>query len=328
MLDTVGAEHLGLYGYSRSTSRSIDELAARGIRFDQAQSASSWTLPSHASMFTGRWPHELSAGWFTPLDGTFPTLAEVVGSHGYATAGFIANTWYCARDSGLGRGFTHYRDFRFPRLTALTTAVLVDRPLEGLQTIERFLEDWLDLDLFRPAVDQLYWLLKSSRKEAATVDHEFLDWLSHRTQPDRPFFAFLNFYDAHYPYELPEEGIHRFGGKARNERETAVIRDWPRVIQNGASPAQVAIGRDAYDDCVANLDEHLGRLIDELERRRVLERTWVIVTADHGESFGENPGVFWHGTSLYQAQLHVPLVIVPPAGGPSPRVVDRDGEPA
>ena len=72
---------------------------------------------------------------------------------------------------------------------------------------------------------------------------------------------------------------------------------------------------------MANLDEHLGRLIDELERRRVLERTWVIVTADHGESFGENPGVFWHGTSLYQAQLHVPLVIVPPAGGPSPRVV-------
>ena len=267
VLDTVGAEHLGLYGYDRSTSRSMDELAARGIRFDRAQSTSSWTLPSHASMFTGRWPHELSAGWFTPLDGMFPTLAEVVGTHGYATAGFVANTWYCARDSGLGRGFTHYRDFRFPRLTALTTTVLVDRPMEGLQTIVQFLEDWLDLDLFRPAVDQLYRLLKYSRKEAATVDHEFLDWLSHRTQPDRPFFAFLNFYDAHYPYELPEMGIHRFGGKARNERETEVIRDWPRVIQNGASPAQIAVGRDAYDDCVANLDEHLGRLIDELERR-------------------------------------------------------------
>ncbi len=72
---------------------------------------------------------------------------------------------------------------------------------------------------------------------------------------------------------------------------------------------------------MANLDEHVGRLVDELERRSILERTWVIVTADHGESFGENPGVFWHGTSLYQAQLRVPLVIVPPAGGPSPRVV-------
>jgi arylsulfatase A-like enzyme len=321
VLDTVGAEHLHLYGSGRSTSQSIDELAARGIRFDQAQATSSWTLPSHASMFTGRWPHELSAGWFTPLDGTLPTLAEFVGSHGYATAGFIANTWYCARDSGLGRGFTHYRDFRFPRLTALRTAALVDRPLEGIVSIERFLEDWLDLDLFSAAVDRLYRLLKLNRKEAETVNREFFDWLSHREQSERPFFAFLNFYDAHYPYELPELGIHRFGAKARSGPETAVVRDWPRVIQHGPSPGQVTFGRDAYDDCVANLDEHLGRLIDELKRRRVLDRTWVIITADHGESFGENPGVFWHGTSLYQAQLHVPLVIVPPAGGPPAKVV-------
>jgi arylsulfatase A-like enzyme len=321
VLDTVGAEHLGLYGYGRPTGQSIAELAARGIRFDQAQATSSWTLPSHASMFTGRWPHEFSAGWFTPLDGTLPTLAEFIGSRGYATAGFIANTWYCARDSGLDRGFTHYRDFRFPRLTALRTAVLIDRPLEGIVAIERFLEDWLDLDLFSPAVDRLYRLLKINRKEAGTVNREFLDWLSHRKQPERPFFAFLNFYDAHYPYELPELGIHRFGAKARSGPEMAVVRDWPRVIENGPSPGQVTYGRDAYDDCVANLDEHLGRLIDHLERRSILERTWVIVTSDHGESFGENPGVFWHGTSLYQAQLHVPLVIVPPAGGRSPGVV-------
>ena len=69
-----------------------------------------------------------------------------------------------------------------------------------------------------------------------------------------------------------------------------------------------------YDDCTADLDEQLGRLVDELDRRGVLERTWLIVTSDHGESFGEQGGVFGHGTSLYQPQLHVPLVIVPPAG--------------
>ena len=62
-------------------------------------------------------------------------------------------------------------------------------------------------------------------------------------------------------------------------------------------------------------------MIDELERRGVLERTWVIIAADHGESFGEHPGVFWHGTSLYQTELHVPLLIIPPAAGPPPRVV-------
>ena len=74
------------------------------------------------------------------------------------------------------------------------------------------------------------------------------------------------------------------------------------------------MARDAYDDCVADLDEQLGRLIDELDRRAVLDRTWVILAADHGESFGEHAGVFCHGTSLYQTELHVPLVIIPPGG--------------
>jgi arylsulfatase A-like enzyme len=100
-----------------------------------------------------------------------------------------------------------------------------------------------------------------------------------------------------------------------------LIRSWVRLIQNRPSAYQVRFGLNSYDDCVADLDEQLGGLIDELDRRSLLERTWVIITADHGESFGEKPGVFWHGTSLYETQLHVPLVIIPPAGGPSPRVV-------
>src|SRR5262249_45638238 len=111
VLDTVGADHLSLYGYQRPTSPTIDELAPRGIRFDRAQATSSWTLPSHASMFTGRWPHELSVGWLTPLDGTHPTLAAFLGARGYATAGFVANTTYCASDSGLGLGFAAYHDY-------------------------------------------------------------------------------------------------------------------------------------------------------------------------------------------------------------------------
>ena len=72
--------------------------ASRGIRFDCARSTSSWTLPSHASMFTGRWPHELRLGWLTPLDDRKPTIAEFLGDHGYATAGFVANTWFCGSE--------------------------------------------------------------------------------------------------------------------------------------------------------------------------------------------------------------------------------------
>jgi arylsulfatase A-like enzyme len=318
VLDTVAADHLGLHGYHRPTSPTLDGLARRGVRFDRVQATASWTLPSHASFFTGRWPHELSAGWLTPLDRTHPTLAEYLGSRGYATAGFVANLFYCGADTGLGRGFTRYQDYIFPRLSAFKMAALVDRPVEGLRAIYQLLREQLDLDPLRALIQEFD---AGNRKPAAVVHREFLDWLSARRQPERPFFAFLNDFDVHYPYELPEGGFHRFGVKPRTGREMYLIEHWRTVDKLGLSDREIAFARDSYDECVADLDERLGRLIDELERRGILERTWLIVTSDHGESFGEQPGVFMHGTSLYQPQLHVPLVIVPPAGQPSPRVI-------
>jgi arylsulfatase A-like enzyme len=321
VLDTVGAGHLSLYGYHRATSPVLAELAAGGIRFDNAQATSPWTLPSHASMFTGRWPHELSAGWLTPLDHTYPTVAEFLGSRGYATAGFTANQTYCASDSGLARGFARFEDYIFPELTAFHMAVLVDHFVEGVDTVSRFMEDWLDIELLKPASELIGRVFRFDRKEAAVVNGEFLDWLSRRPQKERPFFAFLNYYDAHHPYQLSRSGIHRFGVKPRNKRELAIINDWKSVIRQGASAQQIAFARDAYEDCIAELDEHLGMLIDELRRRSILERTWLILVADHGENFGEHAGVFLHGATLYRTERHVPLVIVPPAQSPSKQVV-------
>ena len=321
VLDTVAADHLSLYGYDRPTSPTLIELAERGIRFDRVQSTSSWTLPSHSSIFTGRWPHELSTGWLNPLDETYPTLAEYLGSRGYATAGFIANYAYCASDSGLDRGFVSYQDYIFPGLTAFKAAVLVDRSVKGMQAVERFLEAWLEIDLLSSAMLRLGLLVNGDRKQAAEVNREFLDWLTQRRQPDRPFFAFLNYNDAHAPYQLPPGRIHRFGTKINDQHENDMIQGWWSMDKKEISAPDLAFLRNAYDDCVADLDEQLGRLFDELGRRAVLERTWVIIAADHGESFGEHAGVFCHGTSLYQTELHVPLVIIPPGGSPSKRVV-------
>ncbi len=321
VLDTVAAEHLSLYGYKRPTSPTLAELAGRGIRFDRAQATSSWTLPSHASMFTGRWPHELSAGWLTPLDGTFPTLAEFLGSRGYATAGFVANYSYCASGSGLERGFAAYEDYIFPRLTAFKAASLVDRSVDGIRGVERFVEDRLDIDILKTPVDRLFRLVNADRKGATRVNREFLDWLARRRQPERPFFAFLNYFDAHSPYELPAARIHRFGAQSVDPRDGDMIQDWWPMDKTAIPSRDIAFAHDAYDDCVADLDEQLGRLFDELGRRAVLDTTWVILAADHGESFGEHAGVFCHGTSLYQTELHVPLVIIPPGGLPSKRVV-------
>ena len=319
VLDTVAAGHLSLHGYERPTSPTLDGLARRGIRFDRVQATSSWTLPSLASAFTGRWPHELSVGWLTPLDATHPTLAEYLGSRGYATAGFVANTFYCGSDTGLGRGFTVYRDYIFPELSAFKWAALINRPLEGMRSIHEFMRQRLKAVFLQGLLSTFD---AGNRKPASAVNREFLDWLSVRRQPERPFFAFLNYYDAHYPYKLPEGSIHRFGARPRTEREIDLIEYWRAGGQARLSVREDAFVRDCYDDCIADLDEQLGRLIDELGRRDILDQTWLIVTADHGESFGEHPGVFGHGTSLYQTQLHVPLVIIPPRGT-SPRVVSE-----
>jgi arylsulfatase A-like enzyme len=314
VLDTVAAGHLSLHGYDRATSNTLVELAERGIRFDCARAASSWTLPSHAIMFTGRWLHELSVGWLTPLDRSHPTLAEFLGDRGYATAGFVANTIYCGTDSGLARGFTHYRDFIFPELTALKTAVLVKRALDGFQVIVYFTEDWLQSAGLLPAVQRLWRSLAVDRKRAALVNREFLNWLSDRSQSERPFFAFLNYFDAHYPYQLPPGRLYRFGVEPTNNYQRILIQNWWEIDKTTVSPKSVAFAAAAYDDCIADLDEQLGKLVDELDRRGVLEQTWLIIASDHGESFGEHTDIFCHGNSLYETELHVPLLIIPPGG--------------
>ena len=146
------------------------------------------------------------------------------------------------------------------------------------------------------------------------VNRELLDWLSRRARPERPFFAFLNYFDAHYPYQLPPGRLHRFGVEPTDNYQRILIQHWWELDKTTLSPEGVAFAADAYDDCIADLDEQLGKLVDELDRRGVLERTWLIITSDHGESFGEHAGVFCHGTSLYETELHVPLLIIPPGG--------------
>jgi arylsulfatase A-like enzyme len=312
VMDTVAAGHLSLHDYDRATCQTLVELAERGIRFDAARSASSWTLPSHATMFTGRWLHELSVGWLTPLDGARPTLAEYLGQKGYATAGFVGNTFYCGSDTGLARGFTHYSDFIFPELTALKSCVLVRSALEGYQTLVYLTEDRLEAVGLLPLVRRLWQAVDTNRKGAAIVNREFLEWLSGRQQPDRPFFAFLNYFDAHYPYQLAPGRLHRFGIEPSNNYQHLLIQKWLELDKTTVSEEGVAFARNSYDDCVADLDEKLGVLIDELDRRGILDHTWLVVTSDHGESFGEHKGVFCHGKSLYDTEVHVPLIVVPP----------------
>ncbi len=309
--DTVRAGNLSLYDYERPTSPNLEQLAGRGVRFDLAFSTSSWTLPSHASLFTGRWPHELGVDWKLPLRGDVPTLAEYLANHGYDTAGFAANLDYCTRETGLARGFAHYEDF----------------PLEVYDTFARYIalgnrleiSDWACVlaRILEKCTGRSYhdWIPRSREhaRRAVEVDRAFLGWLSRRQGGSRPFCAFLNYNDAHSPYEVPDRSVPGFGLRPTSALDRLSLLDWNSADKAKLSARQVRMAVDIYDDCVSYLDRRLGILLEELSRRGALDNTLVIVTADHGEHLGDHL-LFFHGCSLYRQLVQVPLVIVDPAG--------------
>ncbi len=315
--DTVRARNLSLYGYGRPTTPNLERLAARGVRFEHAFATSSWTLPSHASLFTGRWAHELSTGWRTPLDDTDPTLAERLGSLGYDTAGFVANLDYCGSEAGLGRGFAHYEDYPLSVREAFTRYVGLGRRIDLISIA-------MAADILtgrrrgeaRPSLP----LSKEHAKGAADVDRAFLHWLSRQRTRGRPFFAFLNYNDAHSPYEVPDDPARGFGLRPSSWHDRIVMQQWNMLDKMKLPLRDVRMANDLYDDSIAHLDRRLGSLLDELGRRGVLDDTVVVVASDHGEHLGDH-GLFFHGCSLYRQLVEVPLVIVDPKEIPAGRAV-------
>ncbi len=112
--------------------------------------------------------------------------------------------------------------------------------------------------------------------------------MSQRREPTRPFFAFLNYFDAHTAYLLPPGTPYRFGRPPKTDADVQVLVDWFPLDKLRLPPSYVNLARDCYDSCLGYLDEQLGELFGELKRRGVLDRTLVIVTSDHGEGLGEH----------------------------------------
>ncbi len=304
VLNTVRTKSLSVYGYKRQTSPHLAALAKHGARFDHARTAAAWTLPSHASMFTGRWAYELSTRLNRPLDGVYPTLAEYLKDHGYDTAGFAANTIFCTSWFGLDRGFLHYED------VAITPVEILRSSHLGRCVTRKFFPSASCRD--RP---NAYF----NRKDAATINQDFLTWLSRRPK-GRPFFAFLNYYDAHDPYLVPAEATGHFGLAPHDVAEIETLRDWQRAARPDLPERTLTMARDCYDDCILYLDGQLGRLLAQLDSTGLLDNTLVVVTSDHGELLGEHQS-FGHGQSLYREVAEVPLLIVAPRRIPAGRVI-------
>lgn len=290
ILDTVRAANLGLYGNARAPTPRLDAWGARGVLFEAMIAPSPWTLPSHASVFTGVLPGEHSARPRTPLDGALPTLAEQLSARGYAAAGFVANFANTTAGSGLARGFSRWEDF----------PVTWGRLLAG---------SWLARTLMVRLGAQLRthpW--RMGEKDARANTDDALRWLAQRGD-ERPFFVFMNYMDAHAPYRSPASYRARFGVRPED-----VVLDW----REGLDPAALAGTEAAYDAALGYLDDEVDRLLRAAVTANGRE-TLVVVTSDHGEFFGEH-GLIGHGNALYLPVLHVPLLMAGP-GVPVGRVV-------
>jgi len=303
ILDTVRASSLSLYGHGRPTTPTLDSLAEEAAVFERAYSTAPWTLTSHAGMFTGRYPFDLSASWTAPLDDRHPTLAEILSTNGYRTAGFVANWLYTGAETGLARGFQHYEDYRVS-MAEIGIASSLGRIVINNPRLRNLL-GYHDIP---------------GRRSARDVTTTFLDWLDGSSE--RPFFAFLNFYDAHEPYLPPEPFASRFSSGVPRQNDlirVANIRSADRTAKAAMSEAERREEERAYEAAVASIDAEIGSLLTELRRIGVLDNTIVIVTSDHGELFGEH-GLFAHGGELYAPVIHVPLLFAGPGVAKGVRV--------
>ncbi|HEV2732398.1 MAG TPA: sulfatase, partial [Terriglobales bacterium] len=310
VVDTLRADHLSAYGYERTTSPNIDRIAHQGVLFENAIATSSWTLPTHASMLTGRYPYEHGAtdvkGPFgKSFDNRYPTLGEVFAQHGYRTGAFSANTIYFSRDMGFGRGFIHFEDY-FHSTFDRFTCTLYGRELARL-ILRRDKIRNLIIRLGYPAIDELQPSSPSSwmvRKRASEVNREALNWIDRDST--RPFFVFLNYFDTHWPYNTPPGYPRKF-----------VRLDAHALLRDQQTSSDTPTSRiDPYDESVAYVDDQIGKFFDALNQRGIGQHTLVVVTSDHGELLGEH-GLYAHQNSLYRPLLRVPLIFFQPGQVPA-----------
>jgi len=307
MLDTVRADHLSLHGYHRPTSPELEKLARESLVCDSARSTASWTLPAHGSLFTGLYPsqHRLHNYHHDehveglprlsyPMAAGVPTLPLILQRTGFQTAGLYANPVIGPRFR-LDRGFDLYRYEKNhnEELELICEPLLAAAPGSGR------------LESFRKGTI-------SARQITRRVTH----WLDHHARP--PFFLFVNYMDAHWPYRPPAPFNREFpatGGTSLSQEE---LREIILGRKRPLTPVELADLHARYDGEIRYLDSQLGALFDHLRRAGLWESSLIIVTSDHGEFFGEHDLVF-HGRELYEEGLKIPLMVKYPGGVPQGR---------
>jgi arylsulfatase A-like enzyme len=284
--DTVRADVLGIYGGTGVATPHLDRIAAEGVVYEDAVAQASITGPSHASMLTGRNPpaHGLRSNGAQGVAAEVPMVTEFLHDAGYRTGGFIS-AYPLLGKFGFARGFEHFDD-RLPAQAAVRVTKLGRRNFLWLQGVSVLL----------PAAPE-------ASLAGAEVNERAFAWLDglDEQDADRPFFLFVHYYDAHGPFDPPDPW--------RTDALAVAAAARPAAVEPTAQD-EMAL----YRGEIAQLDALLGELRARLEEEDPgLENTLVLLTADHGECFGEGGIVENHTASLYEATQRVPLVLRRPA---------------
>ncbi len=285
-IDALRADYLRMYNPDAQThTPNLDAFAQDSVQFYHAFSQSSWTKPSYGTMFTGLYPTAHGATTKTAaLSGEVETVAELMAQGGYFAKGF-SNNPNMTRVFGMHRGFTDYVDLKPSLLFAAPDSAVHLSMYNVLRKVFMVLEGRLRGGRLR--ITDYY-------QPAETITDITLDWLdSEEAKNDAPFYLYIHYMDTHDPFmEHDNPGI----GYARARKE------------NPDPERHKAPMRDAYASEIEYLDYHLGRLFDGLKERALYDNTVIVFVSDHGEEFYDHGG-WWHGMTLYEEQLRVPLLI-------------------
>jgi len=307
-VDTLRADHLGCYGYPRSTSPVIDQLASQGIQFSRCIAASSWTRPSTASILTGLFPayHNQNRilSVLPPETTLFP---DVAGTAGYRTA-FISTNPMVGRSSGYGRNVDFYRGVDASLSTSLSRLLVASNSVTNrlLKTTCRDYTNVLWKQLRKICNDHLI------TSDAQSVADTFLAFLNQDLET--PFFAYLHFMDPHIPYQPEPHQLARFGDPEYGGPDPT-SPPWA-APESGIPPfaSQIELPEDQkrrlidrYDGEIADFDAALGKTIQTLKETGLYDRTLIVLTSDHGEAFFEH-GAWQHRNTLFRETIHVPLI--------------------
>jgi len=278
-IDTLRADHVHHLGCPRETTPRIDRLAAKGALFEQCISTSSWTLPAHMSLFTGRnAPFHGATAFNTRCYGNVPNLAASFQREGYKTAAFVSNAFLKAR-YGFARGFDLYDDYT----------------IEMQCRLDLFGEGGKRGELSRMVVSEF-------------VNEVALHWL--RKNYKSGFFMFLHYFDPHYDYIPPKPYDTMFDPDYRGKIDgTGIATD--RKIVPGMDKADLRHIIALYDGEIRHVDHCIGGVLDELERLGIAGNTIVVITSDHGDEFLEH-GRCRHGQTLFDEVVRVPLIFTGP----------------